>query len=309
MPVTTQSTTRTAPSTRAAHGACMKDTTPPPTPLIQQAVAFDRASKRAQLVPLPPTPPAERPRAFDPVYIELHEVEPGTRLQLLNLSKHPNGNFAKHGITLEPTGRDVANRAASIYLTEAQMKKLDIKPGDAFAIRAVDEAGNTSVEPARGFLDHRGWGHRMVTDTVDRKSFTAPGNQLSCLDGEGVRKNLLARTVDDGRLPVVLEDRVTFKDGAQGAATCIADQAMEPGATIEIVNLRTNGSFSGSVDVTTGAMRIELSDMRAGDPLVLRPLDRNGIEGKEIRLTYAPKCKGGKSKPRAAFETRLPGVI
>jgi hypothetical protein len=309
MPITTQSTAA-ARATRNVHGECEKDTTPPPTPSIQMAVAFDRASKRATLVPLPPAPPSITRRAFDPVYIELADVEPGTHFELLNLSKHPNGTFAKHGISLEPTGRDVPNRAAAIYLNDAQLKKLDIKPGDAFAIRAVDEAGNASVESARGFLDHNSWaGGRMIQDTVDRKSFTAPGNQLSCLDGEAVRKNLMARTVEDGRLPVVLEDRVTLKAGVSGAATFLANQAMEPGASITIVNLRTSGEFYGNVDANTGAMSVELSDMKAGDPLVLRPVDRNGIAGKEIRLTYAPKCKGGKSKPRAAFETRLPGVI
>ncbi len=309
MPITTQSTAA-ARSTRNVHGECEKDTTPPPMPQIQMAVAFDRASKRAQLVPLPPAPPSITRRPLDPVYIELANVEPGTHFELLNLSKHPNGTFGKHGISLEPTGRDVPGRAASIYLNDAQLKKLDIKPGDAFAIRAVDEAGNASVEAARGFLDYNSWaGGRMITDTVDRKTFTAQGNQLTCLDGEGVRKNLLARVVEDGRLPVVLEDRVTMKAGVSGAATLIADQAMEPSSTLVIVNLRTNIDYWGSSDANTGAMRVELNDMRAGDPLVLRPTDRNGIEGKEIRLTYAPKCKGGKSKPRTAFETRLAGVI
>lgn len=307
MPTTT--TQIQGPNRTRRAGNCAPDSTPPPDPQIVRAMAFERASKRGTFTPYPP-PPAPLParRYSDPVYIELNNVEPGTRFRLLNTSKNPNGTFAKNGVVLEATGRDVANRAASIYLTEAQMKKIDLRPGDTFSLQALDEAGNASANPAHGQLDYYTWATGTVQDTIDRKPLTTRGTQLSALDGEGARKDLIVREVPDGRAPLVLMDRVTLKAGTNGAATLIANGAMEPGASLTVTNLRTSEQYAGSV-AQDGTMSIELSNMAAGDPILLQPLDAWSNAGKDVPLTYAPKCRGGKAKASSPVATRLRGVI
>lgn len=293
---------------RTARTDCSKDTTPPPTPQINQAIAFERAEKGATFRHHPPREPP-RPARVDPVYVELVDVEPGTTFQLLNLSKNPAATFEKDAVELSPTGRAVFERTAAVYLTERKLKAMDLRPGDAFAIRAVDAAGNTSGE-ARGLLDPSGWAYGLVDETRKNGTVvTSRGAPISALDGEDARKEVLGKAVTDGRPPVLLEERVTFKAGVGGAATLSADRALEPGAQLEVVNLRTGESYAGTADQNTGAMKIELQNMQAGDPIALRPTDAQGVVGEEIRLTYAPKCRGGKSKARAPYATRLGGVL
>lgn len=307
MPTPTQGPRATA--RRRTTAECSKDTTPPPTPQIAMAYAFERAAKDATFRRHPPAAPP-RPARVDPVYLELNEIEPGTKLQLINLSKDPAATFKDDAVELSYTGRSVFERTGAVYLTERKLKALDLRPGDAFALRAVDEAGNVSDAEARGLLDPDGWAYGLIDEPRKNGAVvTTRGAPISALDGEDQRKEILAKAVADGRPPVVLDERITFKDGTHGAATLHGDRALEPGAQLEVVNLRTSESYSGQVDGATGALSISLANMRAGDPIVLRPTDARGVVGEELRLTYAPKCRGGKSKARAPYASRLAGVL
>jgi hypothetical protein len=85
-------------------------------------------------------------------------------------------------------------------------------------------------------------------------------------------------------------------------------KAMEPGATMSVQNQRTGERFSGTVN-DDGQLTIPMTNMAAGDPLILSPRDHEGHVGKEIRLTYAPSCKDGKAPVISALQGRLGGVI
>jgi hypothetical protein len=84
--------------------------------------------------------------------------------------------------------------------------------------------------------------------------------------------------------------------------------AMEPGATMSVQNQRTGERFAGTVN-DDGQLTIPLTNMAAGDPLILSPRDHEGHVGKEIRLTYAPSCKDGKAPVISPLQGRLASVI
>jgi len=390
MTTTTISTQGTSTTT-----ACKpRDVVTPPTPRIETSIAFDHSSARAQIVVV--NDPAGARGGPDPVYIELSNVEGGTTFELVNLSRDPEASFKDPAciVELSPTGRDLANRRASVYLTQAEMDKLDLKPGDIYLLRAKDIDGNVSSH-VRGELEPDDWANRQVQDLENGRWTTRRGAQFSMLDGDDVRKNVIARMVNDGRPPVVLEKNLSietrafsasdvklaqdfkavagelktvlgrehlargelkalacdarFSAAAQAMIKCLADdlplfdkldaaaygngrdgfvgmpdvdaviagatrvflqmpKAMEPGATMAVQNQRTGERFSATVGAD-GEFTLPLTNMAAGDPLILKPTDHEGHAGKEIRLTYSPSCKDGKAPAISPLQARLGGVI
>lgn len=206
------------PTTTATHvqgtstTACApRDTTLPPVPRIERSIAFDHSSASARLVS--GTPFAAGGRAVpDPVYIELSNVEGGTTFELCNLSRDPAATFHDPScvVELSPTGRDLTNRRASIYLTAAQMQKLDLQPGDLYLLRAKDKDGNVSAH-VRGELEPDDWADAQVADLEGGNWVTRRGGRIAMLDGENDRKNIIARIVNDGRPPVVLENNLQIE--------------------------------------------------------------------------------------------------
>lgn len=187
-----------------------KDITPPPTPTIHRSLAFERGSERASIVSTNPVAP--RGPIRDPAYLELHNVEPGTTIQMVNVSKRPDASFDNKDdiVELKLTGRDVQNRQASIYLTEAQMDAIDLKAGDQYRLRVVDAAGNSS-EVVSAELEPDDWGNRRVRDlNADGRWEVRRGTSERMLDGEGARKNVIIKAVNDGRAPLLLEDKLAF---------------------------------------------------------------------------------------------------
>lgn len=186
-----------------------RDVTAPPTPTVHRMRAFERGSDRASIVRNRPA--GRRVFGGDPTYIELRNVEPGTKIQLINLSKKPDGSFEDEDaiVELKLTGRDVRGRQAAFYLTDAQMEAIDLKPGDILRLRAVDAAGNTSAEVTNE-LEPDDWGNQNVRDVENGSWVTSRGTTESMLDGEGVRKNVIIKTVNDGRAPLLLEDKLSF---------------------------------------------------------------------------------------------------
>lgn len=144
-----------------------KDTTAPPTPQVRILWAFDRAKDDAQVVANSPPATSLRP-VRDPAYIELANVQVGTKIQILNLSQNPAAqwNDDTSVVELQLTGRDVRKRQASLYLTHEQMEKLDLKAGDVSQLRAVDQAGNASgVVTAE--LEPNDWARRELRERTD----------------------------------------------------------------------------------------------------------------------------------------------
>lgn len=188
-----------------------RDTTPPPTPTIHRSRAFERGSDRATVVNSNPTPiSGRRP---DPAYFELHNVEPGTTVQLVNISKKPDASFDNKDdiVEMKLTGRDVQNRQAAFYLTEDQLNAIDLKGGDIYRLRVVDAAGNAS-ESVLNELEPDDWGNQRIRDlTPDNSRWEIRnGTTESMLDGESARKNVIVKTINDGRPPLLLEDKLAF---------------------------------------------------------------------------------------------------
>lgn len=185
------------------------DMEPAPTPQIVNARAFDRAAEGATFRPNRTT--TIRPAGRDPVYLELRNVELGSTLQLINLSKDPSANFErKNDVTeLTQTGRNVERREGAVYLNADQMKKFGIEPGDVFQLRQVDHSGNPSM-PVTGEFEPDDWANGMVTERVDNRNVATRGGQLNALDGEAARKNLIIKAVNDTRPPQILEDKLSL---------------------------------------------------------------------------------------------------
>lgn len=189
----------------ACAADCLKDTTPPPTPQLRHSMAFERGTQHARV--LANNGGGGRGGAYDPAYIELGNVEAGTKFEIVNISKKPDATFEKDAIELEPTGRDLQNRTASIYLKKEDLDRLDLKAGDIYLIRAKDAAGNVSGF-VRGELEPDDWANANVQDYVDNNWQIYRGRQTNMLDGEGAWKNVILRAINDQRAPVVLEDKL-----------------------------------------------------------------------------------------------------
>lgn len=207
-------TTTTGMSVQGPATTCTpRDVTLPPVPRIETSIAFDHSTARARLVN--DTPVGGGRAVPDPVYIELSNVEGGTTFELCNLSRNPEASFNDPTcvVQLDPTGRDLANRRASIYLTADQMQKLDLQPGDIYLLRAKDKDGNVSSH-VRGELEPDDWANAHVGDTENDAWVIRRGARFIMLDGESDRKNIIARIVNDGRAPVVLEKNLRIETRA-----------------------------------------------------------------------------------------------
>lgn len=193
------------------------DLEPAPTPRVRTSMAFERAEDGATFVPN--SPPASRPAParFDPVYIEVDNVELGSHFEIINLSAKPDAQFDRKNdvVKLELTGRDIQNRRASVYLTHDQMEQFGIKPGDVFQLRAVDHNGNPSLPVTAEFEPDDWRTGRIQERDADGRATLTPGMQLNALDGENVRKNLLIKTVNDSRPPLLIEEKLVLTEDAR----------------------------------------------------------------------------------------------
>lgn len=185
------------------------DVSMPPTPSVSVSIAFDRAAPNAAFYSGSSSNP--RPATRDPAYIELGNVEMGTTIQMLNMSKAPDAQWGDKNsvVELKLTGRDVVNRQAGIYLTADQMEQLDLKPGDMLQLRAMDEEGNASA-PVTTELEPDDYRNGLVRENVNNTNVDTAGAQFSMIDGENTRKNVVAKAVNDTRPPMMLEDRLTL---------------------------------------------------------------------------------------------------
>jgi len=185
------------------------DVSMPPTPQVRVSVAFDRAAANAIFYAGSSTSP--RPATRDPAYIELGNVEMGTTIQMINMSKTPDAQWGDKNnvVELKLTGRDVVNRQAAAYLTADQMEQLDLKPGDMLQLRAMDEEGNASTA-VTAELEPNDWANGLVRENVNNTNVDTHGAQFSMLDGDDARKNIVAKAINDTRPPMMLDERLTL---------------------------------------------------------------------------------------------------
>jgi hypothetical protein len=294
------------PGQTAQTGHCKpQDTTPPPKPEIATSMAFDRA-KPGSSVRTGQSGGGRSDGARDPAYIELNNVEIGTKLEFINLSANPGAEFDKKStISLEVTGRDPKTRTAAVFIPQKDMEKLGLKPGDMYALRAVDNAGNAS-EPVTGELEPNRWANGRV---VEDGNWAGRGRDLQALDGENERKSVIAKAVNDSRPPMTLEANISINTKGNGAKEMILDRAIEPGANVSVLNSRTGATVGGQVG-TDGKLTVPLKGVEDGDPLVVSVTDNNGVQGQDLEVVYSKACKDGKApKLKGGLSTRLPGVI
>lgn len=284
-----------------------KDNVPPPKPGIVRSMAFDKAADGARMRRVS-SAGARSAGTRDPVYIELNNVELGTKIQMVNLSANPEGKFDKDStIELELTGRDPKARTAAVYLNNSQMEKIGLKPGDMFQLRQVDNAGNAS-ESVSGELQPNEWAARGQ-QVFENNSWAGAGAAVNALDGEGERKQIIAKAVNDGRPPMTLEKNISIETKGNGHKTIILDRAIEPGARVTVQNSRTGQSIAGTVP-EDGRLEIGLKGAEDGDPLVVSVADNNGVQGQDLEVVYSSKCKDGKAPQlKGGLSTRLKGVL
>jgi hypothetical protein len=242
---------------------------------------------------------------IDPSYIELGNVEEGTRFEMINLSAKPDASFDCDRVALPITGEDVASRTAAAYLGADQMAQLNLKPGDYVQIRAVDAAGNAS-QPAQAQIAASGWGTNWISTGAPTMS---RGSVMAMLDGESQRKNVTALESTDTRAPVMLMDRLALAPNSDGSVSLRAALAAEPGARITVQNQSTGSTYSGTV--TPGRLlELNIGKVDAGTPLRITPVDSDGVPGATATVVYGPDCKDGKApNPRGVPPGPLPGVI
>ncbi len=296
----------TGPS-QTANTCAPKDTTAPPTPQIVTTMAFDRAKEGSRVGHQRNVGAGFSTGRRDPVYIELRNVELGSSIEMINLSANPRAEFSKENtIKLELTGREARAREGAVYLSQAQMEKLGLKPGDMYQLRAVDAAGNASA-PVSGELQPNEWANADVIE--DNRFIGVRGSELRALDGEGQRKAIVAKAVNDARPPMVQADHVSIETKGNGHTEMVFDRAIEPGAHVSVLNTRDGKSVAGVVD-EKGQLSLALKGLNDGDPLLVSVRDNNDVQGQQLEVVYSSRCKDGKAPSlKGGLGARLGGVI
>ena len=300
-----QKTTGTT-QTAGCNKECGGTNRAPPTPQIRVSIATEGVAKDgSSFAPNSPPAPVFAPRP-DPGYIELGNWEPGTTFQLINLGTNPTASFdnACDIISLKPTGRDVDQRIASIWIDDKAMEKHGLKSGHPYRIRAIDADGLVS-EAALGRLE----GTRYQGGTAGRiyeDNSWKPGHQLQLLDGENLRENFLLKHIADTTAPEVKAFRKEAKllKNAEGQVELVSSRSLEPGARVRVQNGATGELRQGQVDNDQN-LRIAMSDVAHHDVLVVTVVDPDNNESEKVELRYGEKCKDGRASDLGILAARL----
>ncbi len=186
------------------------------------------------------------------------------------------------------------------------MDGIDLEPGDIYELRLIDKSGNVS-DAVRTEAEPNDWAGQQVQDIVDRRWVTTRGMQFNALDGEAARKTLIAKAVNDGRPPVVLENKLSLETDGD-SVHLKGDKCMEPGATMRVTNSRTGVQFNGTVG-DNGDLLVDMKGIAEGDTLFLDPTDHEGHAGKTIELLYSKCADKGIAPKHDILGARLQGVI
>jgi len=199
-----------------------KDATPPRTPRMEKSIAYNKANEGARLSDASwKAQEGKNPKGD--IYLEFSNFEPGTSIELINLSANPDAQAKWEGkITLSTNGEDSLlpsgvdfdktnphskrkEMLAGFHISEAQAESLNLQPGDRIAFRAIDESGNTS-QTGHSEIDPNLW----ATDTVKEGNNFSVGNRVDLLKGNGGRAGFLARATADTRPPILSEQNISF---------------------------------------------------------------------------------------------------
>ncbi len=235
-------------------------------------------------------------RAVDPLILDLSSVEPGCRLQLLNLSANPNATWSDHGQELPSTrAQHLEGGRCQLIYGDPLMARLGLAPGDIFLLRQVDGAGNASdavkvaLSQTRGVELTHGW-------------IPPGGTPRDHFEADAIPPLSSSRFVPagDSRAPVALVDRLTLASGtAPGTATLSGVRAFEPGVTVTVHNERTNERARAVVDENQ-TLSVDIA-AQTGDPLHVTAVDHNGhaVDLGVVRLS--PPAASVPATPGAGF--------
>lgn len=284
------------------------DETPPPAPTIRQAMAGAKLfGPDAQFQPY--SVPAVLPATRDPAYLEIGNWEPGTKIQILNKSNSPTASFADASevVTLEPTGRDIDSRIASVWLTQKQMDKINLDAGDSLWVRVIDEDGNPS-EAVKTRLMGNGYG--QPGQVVDGDQWRA-ASRVTLLDGEASwKQNMVLRHIADAKAPEVKSFEKKLKlEKTEEDVILRGDGLLEQDAQVRVMNGRTGSVYTGGVNAEQ-QLSIGLgNDMKDGDTLFISVNDMNGVAAGKFEVRYSSKCKDGRAPTKGILGAHLAGVI
>jgi len=217
----------------------------------------------------------------DPLVLTFHNVEPGTKLQYINLSENPAATWDSDAKTF-PGDTSSCGREYSLVFDNKEADKLGIKPGDVFQVRQVDAAGNASPGTLI-YLLNEGKGYRYDNRRLAQHIDTF---------GESLPAGIAGRTVfslttdKDSRPPVVVSKQLSITPVDSKSGQLVVDRGIEPGATVYIVNQRTGKEFSELVN-DEGKLSLEF-DANPGDPLCIYVIDHNSQKTDLGSVVYAP---------------------
>jgi hypothetical protein len=245
---------------------CMKDTTQPPKLVVEYAAFGDLIAQ-----------PNNTRR--DPLVLRFMGMEPGCKLEFMNISEKPNCTWASDAKALTgPIDRCLHDGKLGVLFATDEAKKLGIQPGDIFEVRQVDASGNAS-EPTR---------IKLVQQNINWTNFDTRPNAIVGAVNFTPGWNYYLQAYGDARAPVVLNKHMQIKATEAGKAVLTGDRAMEPGVTVVVHNERTIKDFSAVVD-DAGKLVVNF-EAQVGDPLHVSARDHNGNSVDLGVFPYAPSC-------------------
>lgn len=295
-------------TTTGCVGCSVKDASAPNAPQIRVVAAS--AGLAGPEVPFYPNQPPAAPAApRDPAYIELGNWEPGTKFQIINKSNNPQASFDNKDdvVTLDPTGRDIDNRIASVWMNQKEMDKINLDAGDSIWIRLIDDDGNAST-PVKSRLQGAGYGQ---AGRIYENNTWQAASRMNLLDGEAMWKNnMVLKHIADQKAPEVkaFEARLKLETGEGGAVTLTGHGLLEEGARVQVQSGPSGQVFNGVVDGEQG-LAINLDNLKDGDTLFVTVRDLNNVAAGKFEIRYGANCKDGRAASKGILGAKLAGVI
>ena len=245
---------------------CQKDTTVPPKPTVDWAGYGDLNLY-------------QNGGHRDPFALYLGNIEPGCRVEFLNLSDKPDATWEADAKGFGgSTKRCLHDGKYALTYSNAEAKKLGIEPGDVIWIRQVDDSGNAS-EPTELAMRQQSITNWFQLDGRPRDEFGAsvPVNTYLQLNAYG-----------DNRKPNAIAKNLKIEGTEVGKGTLTCTRGVEPYCTVTVRNERLLKDFAAKAD---GCGRFTLAfEAQVGDPLHLTASDLNGNPSDLGLITYAPSC-------------------
>lgn len=246
-------------TTNCGTNSC-SDTTPPPTIKVVLAEFGDLINIGSGA-------------GKDPFILELANIEPGTKLQIRNLSANPAAEWATDATELAkiPLER-LPNGSVRLIWSDKEAAGFGIQPGDTFDIRQVDAAGNASEGTRVALPNSKARGERGAVFQFQSK----PVDYFNP-NGSGIDQVSQYRftAYSDNRPPVAVPKNMTLSLSAAGKPELCGNKCFEPDVTVTLRNERTKQTFTAKTDAN-GAFTLPF-EANLGDPINVIAMDKAGL--------------------------------